>query len=51
MIRVDRNLWRCYLVGRRLHHGLVGAIFVGVGVGLALHDLKDFPWRFVPDRS
>jgi hypothetical protein len=34
-----------YLFGRRLHHGLTGAVFVAVGLGLMWHDRADRWWR------
>jgi hypothetical protein len=36
---------RVYLCGRHLHHGLDGLVLIIVGIGLALHDRRDFPWR------
>lgn len=49
VVRVDLRLRRTYLFGRRLHHGLVGAIGFGVSAALVFHDRHDFPWRFIPD--
>lgn len=46
MVKIDRNQWRVYLAGYRLHHGLVGCFFVGFGMTLIWHDRADFPWRF-----
>lgn len=40
--------WRCYVLGRRLHHGLVGVVMAAAGLALAAHDRRDFPFR--PDR-
>jgi hypothetical protein len=36
---------RIYLFGRRVHHGLTGAVFVAVGLGLMWHDRADRWWR------
>ncbi len=41
---VDRERRRVFVCGRRLHHGLVGAVMVGVGAVLVWHDRHDFPW-------
>jgi hypothetical protein len=41
----DRHRLRVYCLGRRIHHGAVGAILTGLGLALALHDRRDFPWR------
>lgn len=51
MVRVDWRLRRTYIgrARRRLHHGLAGIALVLVGIALALHDRRDFPWRFTPD--
>lgn len=36
---------RVYVRGRRIHHGLAGAVLVVVGAVLCLHDRRDWPWR------
>jgi hypothetical protein len=52
---------RCYVGGRRLHHGLAGALLIGAsypgrrrwpglialatGAVFVAHDWRDFPWR------
>lgn len=36
---------RLYLRGRRIHHGLTGALLAALGVVLMLDDARDFPWR------
>lgn len=42
---------RCYLAGRRVHHGLVGLAAAVVGVALMLHDWRDRRvWLRVSDR-
>lgn len=43
-MRVNRKLRRVYFRGRRVHHGLVGAMMMAVGVVLVWHDRHDFPW-------
>jgi hypothetical protein len=35
---------RLYIYGRRVHHGLVGAILAALGLGLLAHDWRDRPW-------
>lgn len=59
MMRIARhpNGPRVYMLGQRVHHGafgvgvgLCGVLFrrralVAMGVALAAHDAKDFPWR------
>ena len=45
MIAYDWPRKRMYLFGRRLHHGLTGAVFVAVGMGLMWHDRADRWWR------
>lgn len=34
-----------YLLGRRVHHGLVGVVLAAIGVVLAWDDRHDFPWQ------
>lgn len=41
---------RCYLLGRRVHHGLIGALAALIGLVLAVHDRRDWPWP-LRDRS
>jgi hypothetical protein len=45
MISYDSPHKRMYLFGRRVHHGLTGAVFVAVGLGLMWHDRADRWWR------
>lgn len=45
MIAYDSTRRRMYLFGRRVHHGLTGAVFVAVGLGLMWHDRADRWWR------
>jgi hypothetical protein len=40
-IDVDFENRRVYVRGRRLHHGLVGAIAVAAGLVAAVHDRRD----------
>ena len=40
-IDVDFENRRVYVRGRRLHHGLVGAIAVAAGLAAAVHDRRD----------
>lgn len=40
-IDVDLANRRVYVRGRRLHHGLVGAIAVAAGLVAAVHDRRD----------
>lgn len=35
---------RLYIAGRRLHHGLAGQLLALIGLGLMLHDRRDYPW-------
>lgn len=37
---------RIYIRGRRIHHGLTGAVLVLIGVVFMLDDWADRPWRF-----
>lgn len=36
--------YRVYICGRRLHHGLTGALLIPLGLLLCWHDRRDFPW-------
>lgn len=45
MLKIDRNQWRVYVAGHRLHHGLTGCFIVGFGLALIWHDRRDWPWR------
>jgi len=36
---------RVYIHGRRIHHGLAGALLTALGAVLMLDDARDFPWR------
>jgi hypothetical protein len=49
VVECDWEQKRMYVFGRRLHHGLTGAIFVAVGVGLMWHDRADRWWRATVD--
>ena len=50
MITYDWPRKRMYLFGRRVHHGLTGAVFVAVGLGLMWHDRADRWWRATVER-
>lgn len=41
LIDVDLQNKRVYVRGRRLHHGLIGAIAVAAGLVAAMHDRRD----------
>ena len=40
-IDVDLQNMRVYVRGRRLHHGLIGAVAVIAGLAAAVHDRRD----------
>jgi hypothetical protein len=44
LFRYDKNLQRVWVLGKRIHHGAVGAIMTVTGIALMKHDIKDFPW-------
>jgi hypothetical protein len=46
VIRYDADLRRVYVLGRRLHHGLAGALLAAAGIVLMWDDRHDVPWRF-----
>lgn len=41
LIRVDRKLVRCFVLGRRVHHGTAGLALALFGIGLMAHDRRD----------
>ena len=41
LIDVDLANMRVYVRGRRLHHGLIGAVAVIAGLAAAVHDRRD----------
>ena len=41
LIDVDLTNKRVYVRGRRLHHGLIGAVAVIAGLAAAVHDRRD----------
>jgi hypothetical protein len=45
MIRYDADMRRVWVLGRRLHHGLAGAILLVAGLVLMWDDRRDAPWR------
>ena len=40
-IDVDLQNMRVYVRGRRLHHGLIGAVAIAAGLVAAVHDRRD----------
>jgi len=40
-IDVDLTNMRVYVRGRRLHHGLIGAVAIAAGLVAAVHDRRD----------
>ncbi len=42
--------YRCYVAGRRLHHGVTGIALAVIGVALVVHDRKDARIFFARDR-
>jgi hypothetical protein len=40
---------RIYILNRHLHHGRTGQLLFLVGLGLVIHDRRDFPFRFIRD--
>ena len=48
LIDVDLGKRQVFVKGRRLHHGLVGAVAILAGAVLAVYDRKDFT-RWIPD--
>jgi hypothetical protein len=40
-IDVDFQNMRVYVRGRRLHHGLIGAVAIAAGLVAAVHDRRD----------
>lgn len=43
--RFSHGSARCYVSGRRVHHGAVGAVLTALGAILMAHDRRDWPWR------
>lgn len=35
---------RCYVKGRRVHHGLFGCVLIAAGVAMCWSDRHDAPW-------
>lgn len=42
--------YRCYVAGRRLHHGVTGIGLLALGALLMLHDRRDVHVWFAADR-
>jgi hypothetical protein len=40
-VRYDAELRRVWICGRRLHHGLTGALLTAAGFALMAHDWRD----------
>lgn len=38
---------RLYVQGRRVHHGLVGALLLPLAAWMVWDDRRDFPWPLV----
>lgn len=49
MRRLKVRNGRLYVCGRHLHHGLTGVLMTVVGIALAIHDARDFPWPLTQD--
>lgn len=46
MIQIERHAQgpRIYILGCRIHHGLLGLALAAVGILLAWNDRADIPW-------
>jgi hypothetical protein len=44
MIRYDAELRQVWVLGRRLHHGMAGAVLALAGLLLMWDDRRDAPW-------
>lgn len=43
-VRVPRGPnrgYRCYVLGRRLHHGVTGIMLAALGAAMVVHDRRD----------
>lgn len=36
---------RLHIAGHRIHHGPTGLLIAAIGLAIAAHDHKDWPWR------
>lgn len=45
MTGLDRENWRLYWRGWRLHHGFFGAIGAVISLAMMVHDWRDRWWR------
>lgn len=43
-VHVPDKGWRCYALGARIHHGMVGVALALAGLALIAHDRRDFPF-------
>jgi len=48
LINIDRQSRRVFILGRRIHHGIVGAAAIVTGIALAIHDRHDLQ-HWLPD--
>jgi hypothetical protein len=46
LLRINWDLKRVWVFDKRFHHGLFGFGSFIIGIGLMIHDLKDFPWIY-----
>ena len=44
LLRINMDVRRVWILGKRIHHGAVGAVMTIAGIALMAHDIKDFPW-------
>ena len=44
LLKIDMDLKRTWIFGKRIHHGAVGLVMSAAGILLMKHDIKDFPW-------
>jgi len=47
-MRVDMSKRQVFICGRRIHHGIVGAVAIVTGIALAIHDRHDLQ-HWLPD--
>lgn len=44
MIRVDMTLRRCWILGHRCHHWMLGVGLIALGAAFTWDDRRDIPW-------